>query len=220
MLESLRVKICGLTRPQDALAADSAGARYIGLVFFPKSPRNVDFDTASAIAAQVPVGICKVALTVNATDTTLDDLLRNVPIDMVQLHGSEPPERVAEVRTKFGLPVMKAVGIATVDDLGAIAAYEAVADQILVDTKPPKDASRPGGNGLVFDWQLLAGRRWQKPWMLAGGLTKDNVAKAIRVSGANQVDLSSAVETAPGQKDATLMREFVSAAQASQHDMV
>ncbi|MEO1732918.1 MAG: phosphoribosylanthranilate isomerase [Pseudomonadota bacterium] len=220
MLEPIRVKICGLTRPQDALAADSAGARYIGLVFFPKSPRNVDFDTASAIAAQVPVGICKVALTVNATDTTLDDLLRNVPIDMVQLHGSEPPERVAEVRTKFGLPVMKAVGIATVDDLGAIAAYEAVADQILVDTKPPKDASRPGGNGLVFDWQLLAGRRWQKPWMLAGGLTKDNVAKAIRVSGANQVDLSSAVETAPGQKDATLMREFVSAAQASQHDMV
>lgn len=193
-------------------AAADAGARYVGFVFFAKSPRNVSVAQARALALEVPTGIAKVALVVNADDTTLDEIVAQVPLDMLQLHGSEPPARVAEIRTRYGLPVMKAIGVAEAADLAAIDAYSEVADQLLLDTKKPKGADLPGGNGVAFDWSLLAARKyWTVPWMLAGGLTQDNVAEAVRVTGARQVDLSSAIESAPGVKDAARMAAFSAA---------
>jgi len=210
------IKFCGLSRPQDISAAASAGARYVGFVFFPKSPRNLTLDAARALALSTPVGIAKVALTVDADDAALDALTAAVPLDMLQLHGQETPDRVAAVRARYGLPVMKAVGIANAADLARIAEYEAVADQLLIDAKPPEGADLPGGNGLAFDWRLLAGRKyWTKPWMLAGGLTPATVAEAVRLTGARQVDVSSGVESAPGVKDAARMADFAAALAAA-----
>ncbi|MDD9715871.1 phosphoribosylanthranilate isomerase [Dinoroseobacter sp. PD6] len=209
----VQVKICGLRTAADVDAAARAGARYGGFVFFPKSPRHLEIDAAAALAAEAPVGLAKVALVVNPSDADLDALLARVPVDILQLHGLETPARVTEIRTRTGLPVMKAVGIAEAADLPAIAAYEAVADQILVDAKPSRDATLPGGNGLAFDWRLLQGRVWRKPWMLAGGLTPETVGEAIRLTGAAQVDVSSGVESAPGVKDAGAIADFVAAAQ-------
>ncbi len=208
----MRVKICGLRDAANIHAAAQAGARYIGLVFFEKSPRNVSLEHAAKLALEVPLGVAKVALTVNADNDFLDALTAQVPLDMLQLHGSESPARVAEIRNRYGLPVMKAVAVATAGDLPEIATYEAVADQILVEAKPPKNAILPGGNGQPFDWNLIAGRQWQKPWMLAGGLTMENVARAIGQTGATQVDLSSGVESAPGVKDPALIKAFIEAA--------
>ncbi|MBY6164702.1 phosphoribosylanthranilate isomerase [Pseudooceanicola nitratireducens] len=210
----IRVKICGLSRPEDVAAAADAGAVYGGFVFFPKSPRNVSIDVARDLAVAAPVGLAKVALVVNADDALIDAITGAVPLDMLQLHGKESPERVAELRARTGLPVMKAVGIAGPEDLEQIAIYEQVADQILIDAKPPKGADLPGGNGLAFDWRLLQGRKyWTRPWMLAGGLTPDNVAEAVRLTGARQVDVSSGVESAPGVKDLDRIGDFVRAAQ-------
>ena len=209
---AVRVKICGLTRPADVSAAVAAGAAYVGFVFFPKSPRHLDLEVARALAVEVPPGIAKVALVVDAGDAAIEAILARVPIDVLQLHGHEPPERVAALRARHGLPVMKAVGVATVDDLPALDAYAEVADQLLVDAKPAPGAALPGGNGVAFDWRLIAGRRWPVPWMLAGGLTPANVAEAVRLTGARQVDVSSGVESAPGVKDAGLIRAFVAAA--------
>lgn len=208
----IRVKICGLTEPQTLAAAVQAGAAYLGFNFFPKSPRYVSPATARKLAADVPPGVCKVALSVNADDATLDKILSDVPIDMLQLHGSEGPDRVADLRTLYGLPVMKVIGIAEKADLNELDQFIGVADQIMLDTKPPKDAVLPGGNGLNFDWTLLQGRRWPIPWMLAGGLTAENVADAIRLTGARQVDVSSGVEQAKGQKDAGKIANFLKAA--------
>jgi phosphoribosylanthranilate isomerase len=209
---SVRVKICGLTEPAGLAAAVAADATYVGFVFFPKSPRNLAIAAARDLALSVPPGVAKVALTVDAADDALDAILREVPIDMLQLHGHESPARVAGLRARHGLPVMKAVGVAGAEDLPQIEAYAAVADQILVDAKPPKGADLPGGNGLAFDWRLIAGRRWPVPWMLAGGLTPDNVAQAIRLTGARQVDVSSGVESAPGVKDPAKVAAFCRAA--------
>jgi phosphoribosylanthranilate isomerase len=212
-MTAVRVKICGLRTPQDVAAAASAGAGYVGFVFFQKSPRNVSIEQAAGLALEAPVGLCKVALTVNAEDALLDALTAAVPLDMLQLHGSESPERVAEVKSRYGLPVMKAIGVADVSDLPQIDLYSQVADQLLIDAKPPKNADLPGGNGLAFDWRLLAGRKyWQRPWMLAGGLTPENVAEAVRMTGARQVDVSSGVESTPGQKEPALISRFTSAA--------
>jgi len=210
----VRVKICGLTQAADVAAAASAGASYVGFVFFAKSPRHLDAQAARALALKVPMGIAKVALTVNATDAELDEITHNVPLDMLQLHGGETPERVAEVKSRYGLPVMKAIGVAEAADLEAAACYEGVADQLLIDAKPPKGADLPGGNGLAFDWQLLAGRTWRTPWMLAGGLHPGNVPEAIARTGAQQLDVSSGVESAPGVKDAGKIAAFVAAAEA------
>ncbi|EEE38458.1 N-(5'phosphoribosyl)anthranilate isomerase [Rhodobacteraceae bacterium KLH11] len=208
----IAVKICGLTAPEHVRAASGAGARYVGFVFFPKSPRHLEVPAAARLARLVPAGIAKVALTVNATDAELDRLLDVVPLDMLQLHGKESPDRVAEVRQRYGLPVMKAIGVAEAEDLTAIDLYSDVADQLLIDAKPPRNADLPGGNGLSFDWRLLAGRKyWRKPWMLAGGLTPGNVAEAVRMTGAQQVDVSSGVESAPGIKDAALIGSFIDA---------
>jgi phosphoribosylanthranilate isomerase len=211
MTNNVAVKICGVTQPIDVHAVAQAGAVYCGFVFFPKSPRNVSFQQAAAMAVEAPIGLAKVALTVNADDAFLDALTAAVPLDMLQLHGNETPERVTQVKARYGLPVMKAVGVADATDLPALDVYMKVADQILVDAKPPKDADLPGGNGLTFDWRLIAGRRWTVPWMLAGGLTAENVAEAITMTGARQIDLSSGVESAPGVKDAVMIDGFMAA---------
>lgn len=204
-----RAKICGLKTPADVDAVAAAGAQYAGFNFFTKSPRSVDFDTARELCIHAPVGLAKVALVVDVDDAFLDALTDAVPLDMLQLHGHESPERVQEVRARYGLPVMKVLGIADADDLPAIDIYGDVADQLLLDAKPPKDAVLPGGNGLRFDWTLLADRKfWPCPWMLAGGLDPDNVAEAMQRTGATQVDVASGVESAPGQKDAELIRRF------------
>ena len=208
-----RVKICGLCKPEDVTAAATAGAVYGGFVFFPKSPRYVSVDVARSLAIEAPVGLAKVALVVDADDALIDAITGAVPLDMLQLHGQETPDRVAALRVRTGLPVMKAIGVADADDLAAIDVYAEVADQLLIDAKPPKASPLPGGNGLSFDWRLLQGRKyWTKPWMLAGGLTPENVAEAIRLTGARQVDVSSGVEASPGVKDAARIADFVAAA--------
>jgi phosphoribosylanthranilate isomerase len=212
MNRSIRVKICGQKTPEDVRASVEAGAAYLGFNFFQKSPRYVTPEMAADLALDVPPGIIKVALTVDADDAFLDRLTDVVPLDMLQLHGSESPARVSAVRKRYGLPVMKVVGVADAGDLAAMDEHATVADQILIDAKPPKGAVLPGGNGLTFDWRLIAGRRWSVPWMLAGGLTVANVAEAIRLTGARQVDLASGVESAPGVKDPALIRAFIVAA--------
>ncbi len=212
MTRDVRVKICGLTDQAGLNAAIAGGAAYVGFVFFPPSPRALEPARAARLAQRVPPGPVKVALTVDATDETLDAILDIVPIDMLQLHGRETPERVAGLRDRYGLPVMKAVGITNDADLPLLDEAARVADQILVDAKPPPDALLPGGNGLAFDWRLLAGRRWPVPWMLAGGLTPGNVAEAMRLTGARQLDVSSGVESAPGRKDPSAIRAFLAAA--------
>ena len=211
----MRVKICGLSEPAGLKAAVGAGAAYVGFVFFARSPRNVTPAKAATLAAQVPAGVCKVALTVDADDAALEAILDDAPIDMIQLHGRETPARVAAIRDRFGLPVMKAVGVAEEADLAAIADYARAADQLLIDARPPPGGALPGGNGLRFDWRLLQGRRWTVPWMLAGGLTAGNVAEAARLTGAAQVDVSSGVESAPGEKAPARIRAFLAAAEAA-----
>ena len=209
----IRVKICGLRTEADVAAVAAAGAAYCGFVFFERSPRNLTVEAARQLALSAPPGLCKVALVVDADDATLDRIVELVPLDMLQLHGHESPDRVAAVRTRYGLPVMKAIGVADEGDLPQIMDYALVADQVLIDAKPatPARDALPGGNGLAFDWHLLAGRRWLRPWLLAGGLTSANVAEAVRLTGARQVDLSSGVESAPGVKDHAMIAAFMQA---------
>ncbi|MCG7622134.1 phosphoribosylanthranilate isomerase [Epibacterium sp. Ofav1-8] len=214
-MSGIRVKICGMKTRADMEAAAAAGAAYVGLNFFSKSARSVTIAQAAALAVDAPVGLAKVGLVVNPTDADLDAIAGSVPLDMIQLHGRESVERVAEIKTRYGLPVMKVIGVAEASDLAPIDLYAQVADQIMIDAKAPKGAKLPGGNGIAFDWQLLADKKyWQAPWMLAGGLTPGNVAEAIRKTGARQVDVASGVESAPAQKDPDLMRAFVDATQA------
>jgi phosphoribosylanthranilate isomerase len=212
---SVKVKICGLRSRAEVEAAAAAGASYVGMVFYPPSPRHLTLADARWVAGGVPAGVARVALTVNADDEQLERLIESVPVEMLQLHGREPPERVEAVRARFGLPVMKAIGVAVHADLAQIDAYARVADQLLIDARPAPGAERPGGNGLAFDWRLLEGRDWPVPWMLAGGLTADNVAAAVELTGAAQVDVSSGVERAPGYKDPERVRAFVAAALAA-----
>ena len=208
----IRVKICGVRTPGDVQACADAGAAYIGLNFFPRSPRYVTPEVARDLALAAPPGLAKVALTVDADDALLDMLVGAMPLDMLQLHGHETPTRVAAVRASYGLPVMKAVGVADEGDLAALMEMSLAADQILIDAKPPKDSVLPGGNGLTFDWRLLVGRKWLRPWLLSGGLHAGNVAEAVRLTGARQVDLSSGVESAPGVKDHAKIAAFITAA--------
>lgn len=210
-MDRIRVKICGLRSLGDVQAVAAAGAAYAGFVFFAKSPRHLTVAAARELALAAPLGLAKVALTVDASDAELDEIVEAMPLDMLQLHGRETPERVAELRARYGLPVMKAVGIADEGDLPAILDYALVSDQLLIDAKPPRTAALPGGNGLSFDWRLVAQRRWLRPWMLAGGLTPENVAEAVRLTNARQVDVSSGVESAPGVKDPARITRFIAA---------
>jgi phosphoribosylanthranilate isomerase len=207
----VRAKICGLRRPLEVEAAARGGAAYVGFVFYPPSPRAVTAAEARPLALATPPGLAKVGLFVDPGDVLLDAVTALVPLDMIQLHGREAPQRVVEVRRRTGLPVMKAVGLREPDDLAKLPAYEGVADQILVDAKPPRGAALPGGNGVGFDHALIAGRRWSRPWMLAGGLTPENLAEAVRLTGARQVDVSSGVETEPGVKDPSRIAAFLDA---------
>jgi phosphoribosylanthranilate isomerase len=212
----MQVKICGLRSRAEVAAAADAGAAYIGMVFFPRSPRHLTVGDARWVADGVPEGVLRVALVVDADDAALEEILEQVPLDMLQLHGRESPERVAAVRERFRLPVMKAVGVADESDLSAIDEQARAADQILVDARPPRNSELPGGTGLSFDWRLIRGRRWSVPWMLAGGLKPENVAEAVRMTGATQVDVSSGVERAPGFKDHSRIAAFVQAAMAAE----
>lgn len=211
-MADIRVKICGLRSVADVAAVAAAGGAYIGLNFFPASPRYLTLGLARDLALAAPPGLAKVALVVDASDAVLDQITEAMPLDMVQLHGHETPDRVAEVRARYGLPVMKVLGVADEGDLAALMDHALAADQIMIDAKPPKGAALPGGNGITFDWRLVAQRRWLKPWMLAGGLTPANVAEAIRLTNARQVDVSSGVESAPGVKDHARIAAFVAAA--------
>ena len=213
---AIQVKICGINSPAAMAAAVDGGAAFIGLVFYPPSPRFVSIEQAAALAAGVPEGVIKTGLLVDADDTLIAGILRRVPLDLLQLHGSESPGRVAEIRSRFARPVMKVVKIAAAADVDAAAAYEAAADRILFDAKPPKGmtGALPGGNAIAFDWRLLAGRRWSVPWMLSGGLDAGNVAEAVRTAGAPAIDVSSGVEDRPGVKNPEKIRDFLKAARA------
>ena len=209
------VKICGLSTPETLAAALDAGAERIGLVFFPASPRNVDLGRAAALAAQARGRAAIVALTVDAEDNLLSAVVEAVSPDMLQLHGHESPARSAAVRARFGRPVAKAIGVSTAAEVAGALAYAASADEILFDAKPPKGAALPGGNGVAFDWRLLAGLDLPVPFMLSGGLGPRNVGEALRLTRAPAVDVSSGVETAPGVKSPELIAAFIRAARGA-----
>jgi phosphoribosylanthranilate isomerase len=206
------VKICGINDAEALDSAARAGAQMVGFVFFPPSPRSVVPAQAAELAARLPSTIAPVGLFVDASDEAIAAVLAEVPLRLLQLHGQESPERCAAIRDRFGLPVMKALGIGSEADLALLDAYAPVVDRFLLDAKPPAGASLPGGNAAAFDWTLLAGRAIPRPWLLAGGLTAANVADAIRTSGAPGVDVSSGVERVRGLKDPVLVRAFVTAA--------
>jgi len=208
----VRAKICGLKTPETVEAAVTGGASHVGFVFFPRSPRAVEPQVAGRLAASLPETVTSVGVFVDPDDALLESVLADVPLGMLQLHGAETPERVAAVRARTGRPVMKAVAVSEPADLDRASEYLSVADWLLFDAKPPKDENAlPGGNGLAFEWRLLHGVEIQAPWMLSGGLTPENVAEAVRVSGATHVDVSSGVEEAPGRKSAALIRDFLGA---------
>ncbi len=217
---ALEVKICGLKTAGAVDAALEAGADLLGFVFFPKSPRHLPLEAAPELLARIEGRAGKVALTVNANDALLADIIKAYGPDLLQLHGSESPERVADVRARFGLPVMKALPVGQKADLLVLPAYAAVADRILFDAKPPKDALLPGGNGHAFDWNLLTGLDAGRPVMLSGGLDADNVSQALQTVPVDGVDVSSGVEDAPGVKSPERVRAFVAAArQAAAHSL-
>lgn len=208
---SIAVKICGITTADAIDAAVSAGAAYGGLVFHPRSPRFVAPEQARMLATRMRGKLKIVALIADMDDARIEDLVKTVRPDFLQLHGNETAKRTAEIRARFGLPVIKALPVAEPSDLDEISDYEKVADMLMFDARPPKGAERAGGHGAAFDWKLLSGRTFTRPWFLAGGLTPDNVARAIALSGAQMVDVSSGVESAPGVKDAARIAAFISA---------
>ncbi|SNT55618.1 phosphoribosylanthranilate isomerase [Tardiphaga sp. OK246] len=213
---SLIVKICGLSTPETLDAALVGGADMVGFVFFPPSPRHVTLDVARALGKQSKGRAVKVALSVDADDADLENSIDALRPDILQLHGNESVARVRDIKQRFGLPVMKALAVETRADLAALPGYAAVCDRILFDAKPPKDATRPGGLGEVFDWHLLEDLDLKLPFMVSGGLTAANVAEALRITRAGGVDISSGVESAPGIKDPDMIRAFIRAARATQ----
>ena len=208
------VKICGLADRKSLDAALDVGADFVGFVFFPRSPRNLTIDQAAPLISQARGRAKIVALLVEPDDQLLDDVVCTLDPDLLQLHGRESPERVASIASNAMTPIMKAVGVGEAGDLSLLDEYAEVADRLLLDAKPPKDATRPGGNAETFDWRILDGYEPPLPWMLAGGLDAANVAEAIAATGAPGVDVSTAVEIAPGQKDPALIRTFVETVRA------
>ena len=213
---SLLVKICGLSTRETLQSALDAGADMVGFVFFPPSPRHVSLETGRELGRQVEKRALKVALTVDADDATLDNIMDALSPDILQLHGQESVARLRDIKQKFGRPVMKAVPVATSADLAALPGYAAVADRILFDARAPKDATRPGGLGAPFDWHLLENLALKLPYMVSGGLHADNIAQALRVTRTGGVDVSSGVESAPGVKDPELIKAFIRAARVTQ----
>jgi phosphoribosylanthranilate isomerase len=216
----LSIKICGLKTSQTLDVALDSGADLVGFVFFPPSPRNIGLEAARALGQRVAGRARKVALTVDANDEMLLDIIGALNPDMLQLHGSETPDRVVAVRTRFGLPVMKALPIAERKDLSPIREYAQVADRLIFDARPPRDATRPGGLGKSFDWTLLKGLNPGVPFMLSGGLDAGNVAEALRVTRALGVDVSSGVERVPGEKDPEKIRAFIRAARQAEAEIL
>ena len=210
---SVAAKICGLNSEAAVAAAVEGGAAYLGFVFYPPSPRAVSPARAAEFCGAVPSGVQRVALFVDADDAAIAAVLDAVPIDILQFHGAESPERVADAKQRFRRPVMKAIAVAAPEDVLAATRYEDSADLLLFDAKPPRRADAlPGGNGLAFDWRLIAGRPWRRPWMLSGGLTAALLPEAVRISGAQAIDVSSGVERLPGDKDPEKIREFLAVA--------
>ncbi len=221
MKPQIAVKICGVKTLADIDAVNATGVFYVGLNFYPGSPRVLSPQIARSLALACHPNIKKVGLVVDMDDAQLAQIIDTVPIDYIQLHGQEVPARVKDIRARFGLPVIKAIGLSEESDLAEIDLFEDVADQILVDARPPKGSTLPGGNGVAFDWRLLSNRTfWKCPWLLAGGLTPQNVSEAIEKTGACQVDVSSGVEHSVGQKDPALIRDFVANARSSQPSAV
>jgi phosphoribosylanthranilate isomerase len=212
----LLVKICGLKTPEALDVALESGADLVGFVFFAPSPRHLGLPAARTLGERVKGHAGKVALTVDADDETLSAIVASLKPDMLQLHGTEPPERVTAVRSRFGLPVMKAIPVAVKSDLDRIARYAKVADRLIFDARAPQDATRPGGLGQPFDWTLLKGIDLGIPFMLSGGLDAGNVAEALRITRAPGVDVSSGVERAPGEKEPDKIRAFIRAARAAE----
>ena len=209
----IAAKICGLNSEAAVAAAAAGGAAYVGFVFYPPSPRAVSPEEAARLCAGVPSGVRRVGMFVDADDAAIAAVLDVAPLDILQFHGHESPGRVAEAKARFARPVMKAIAIAGLEDVLAAAPYEAAADLLLFDAKPPRRADAlPGGNGLAFDWHLIAGREWHLPWMLSGGLTAALLPEAVRISGAAAIDVSSGVERRPGDKDPDKIREFLAVA--------
>jgi phosphoribosylanthranilate isomerase len=213
---SVLVKICGLDAPDSVAMAVVEGAAMVGFVFYPPSPRNLTPAQAGRRVAGVPSGIDRVGLFVDPTDSDIGTVLAEAPLDLIQLHGSESVERVKQVRTTFKRPVIKAIKVETAADIDAATVFDGIADWLLFDAKPPKTLANalPGGNRVSFDWTLLQGRRFKRPWLLAGGLDADNLAEAVRQSGAMAVDVSSGVEERPGVKDPKRIQAFLHAARA------
>jgi len=213
---SLLVKICGLSTRETLQTALEAGADMVGFVFFPPSPRHLSLDLGRELGRQAKGRALKVALTVDADDATLDNIMDALSPDIFQLHGKESVARLRDIKQKFGRPVMKAVPVETAADLAVLPGYATVADRILFDARPPKDATRPGGLGAPFDWHLLGNLELALPYMVSGGLHAGNVAEAVRVTRAGGVDVSSGIESAPGVKDPEMIKAFIRAARASQ----
>jgi phosphoribosylanthranilate isomerase len=213
---SLIVKICGLSTHETLDAALQAGADMVGFVFFPPSPRHLGLERARELGRQAKGRALKVALTVDADDATLANIVESLQPDILQLHGSESVARLREIRQKFGLPVMKAIAVETSADLARLPGYAEVADRILFDARAPGDATRPGGLGAVFDWRLLERLDLKLPFMVSGGLNAENIAQAVRVTRAGGVDVSSGVEHAPGIKDVEMIGAFIRAARATE----
>jgi phosphoribosylanthranilate isomerase len=212
---SVSAKICGLSTAAGVDAALQGGAAAVGFVFYPPSPRSLAPRDAAALSRRA-TAVRRVGLFVDPDDAWLDQVLAEAEIDLIQLHGSEIPGRVAEIGRRTGRPTMKAIKIRTAEDLGAVVDYDSAADWLLFDARPPADQGRglPGGNGVAFDWRLLAGRRWTRPWMLSGGLDAANVAEAVSITGADWVDVSSGVERRPGEKDPARIAAFLDAVQS------
>jgi len=213
---SLLVKICGLSTSETLEAALDAGADMVGFVFFPPSPRHVSLETGRDLGRQVKRRALTVALTVDADDATLDNIMDALSPDIFQLHGKESVARLRDIKQRFGRPVMKAVPVAAAADLAVLPGYAAIADRILFDARAPKDATRPGGLGAPFDWRLLQNLELDLPYMVSGGLHADNVAEALSITRAGGVDVSSGIESAPGVKDPELIKAFIRAARATQ----